>query len=1289
MLNDSQFGACTGPKAIQECPSRNYFTRVLVEEVLHDWQPQEQLIFYFSGHGEIRNDVFGLKFGPNETDFLSFNALMDDLQAYKVSRAIIIIDACHAGAAINDKGDDNLLNIVDSKSLPKGIAIIGSSRRAEVSQEFKDGGISVFTHLLVEGVRGGLGGKKTLDGLIHIDDIVTYINNELDTNKDYQAYEQRSSYKINGAEGNIWLAKNVSGSSQVERLGEIGGVGSPVTSLEELRLLYESTQSDKHPCPNTTFQDLDWQLIEEFLNKVYPNISSDLSKEEILAKLNLYSPIPLQGKLVLHKSAILCFAQQPELFYEQAKSVFVVGSPSDINFVRKDITGPLSQQVAKLIEEVTTRLETVSYIAEDGRRRERLAIDERVVRELISNAITHRDYDISGTVTVTLTNNALEVRSPGKFLPEAPWPVLLNSEHPGSIPLNIPISHFLANLVVFEGIGRGFVIFRQYLEENGDDSIICHELPGPITLIRICFRSSQSEKERTEFVVGEKTTVNIAAQFTPIKATSPPPPAHFIGRREHLKELAYALTISKSTDIIALQGMSGIGKTATALQLAAELSDDFPGGVFWGSLPDHKGNIVPILRAWGRACGQDISTEPDQAALVNAVRNLLTSRRDTEGRLLVIVDDVRREWLEAANLLKQVVPTGMPFLMTTRNENLATVLGAAVHRLDQLSLNEALELLKRHAGSAVVEAEQDEAEKLLEVVGYLPLAIELAGKRLKILARKPGHQLATFGETVAQRATQALTLDGHPGVSATFAITYEAMDTESQRLFRWLGVFAAGPLYAFSMADILERDKAEVEQVLDEFVSLALLSWGETPDSYTLHPLLREYAQNLLMELGETEVMWANEVNEVRRRHLTYYLSYVQENTDIDPIAYDRLEAALPNLLSAVDFAVKSEIYEAVRDFGYNLYGNNEFLAVRGYSREAVDLLAKSVTACRKLEDRQGEGTQLGNLGIAYSNLGQVEKAIGYYGQALAISQEIGDRRSEGVWLGNLGQAYRDLGEVEKAIGYHEQALAISQEIGDRRSEGVWLGNLGIAYSNLGQVEKAIGYYEQALAISQEIGDRRNEGVWLDNLGQAYRDLGEVEKAIGYHEQALAISQEIGDRRSEGVWLGNLGIAYSNLGQVEKAIGYYEQALAISRKIGDRRNEGVWLGNLGQAYRDLGEVEKAIGYYEQALAISQEIGYRQGEGSWLGDLGIAYSNLGQVEKAIGYYEQALAISQEIGHRQNEGAQLGNLGIAYSNLGQVEKARKYLEQSFTVFAEGKLPNAGLVREWLGKLDTRKN
>ena len=110
------------------------------------------------------------------------------------------------------------------------------------------------------------------------------------------------------------------------------------------------------------------------------------------------------------------------------------------------------------------------------------------------------------------------------------------------------------------------------------------------------------------------------------------------------------------------------------------------------------------------------------------------------------------------------------------------------------------------------------------------------------------------------------------------------------------------------------------------------------------------------------------------------------------------------------------------------------------------------------------------------------KKQLNIMNRHLKIAREIGDRRGEGNCLGNLGLAYSDLGELKKAIEYYEQALKIAREIGDRRGEGNQLGYMGEAYIS-GRAKKAIDYYEQALKIEREIGDRRRRSIGLEIWG--------------------------------------------------------------------------------------------------------------------------------------------------------------------------------------------------------------
>ena len=97
-------------------------------------------------------------------------------------------------------------------------------------------------------------------------------------------------------------------------------------------------------------------------------------------------------------------------------------------------------------------------------------------------------------------------------------------------------------------------------------------------------------------------------------------------------------------------------------------------------------------------------------------------------------------------------------------------------------------------------------------------------------------------------------------------------------------------------------------------------------------------------------------------------------------------------------------------------------LSLRQHSRERIRWLEIALAAARRLQHRKGEGATLGNLGIAYANLGETRRAIQFYEQALLIHREIGDRRGEGNDAGQFGHCLQDLGETRRAIQFFEQA---------------------------------------------------------------------------------------------------------------------------------------------------------------------------------------------------------------------------------------------------------------------------
>ena len=306
ILVDPELGACdpNGPPPMPDCPSQEVFWSQL-ESTLRDSRRQDQLVWYFSGHGKILHDVYCLKVGAVEADYVPFSDIRNRLRIRGVTRAVLILDACAAGNAIHAKDDNGFFL---GQELPHGIAIVASCHATQQSREFGDGRGSVFTRLLCEGIRTGLGNLRTSDGYISVSDIVDYTRRKLLEPK-YSQYPQTPVHTVNYADRTVWIAKNRSGS-----LDSIDGIQAErkVRSLDELRLLYEITAHSRRPCDGVRVEDLDDGLVRKYAEKTGRDLTKGTLSLDVLNDLGLLSPILIGQERALHNAAVLCFCQHPE-----------------------------------------------------------------------------------------------------------------------------------------------------------------------------------------------------------------------------------------------------------------------------------------------------------------------------------------------------------------------------------------------------------------------------------------------------------------------------------------------------------------------------------------------------------------------------------------------------------------------------------------------------------------------------------------------------------------------------------------------------------------------------------------------------------------------------------------------------------------------------------------------------------------------------------------------------------------------------------------------------------------
>ena len=330
----------------------------------------------------------------------------------------------------------------------------------------------------------------------------------------------------------------------------------------------------------------------------------------------------------------------------------------------------------------------------------------------------------------------------------------------------------------------------------------------------------------------------------------------------------------------------------------------------------------------------------------------------------------------------------------------------------------------------------------------------------------------------------------------------------------------------------------------------------------------------------------------------------------------------------------------------------------------------QKLAEARSAKNYRNVAIELNTLGPLYRQIGQPQKALDAFNQALQIEQAGGNRSAQALTQSGIAKVYTDLGQEQKALDILNQALITWRDLGNRRGEALALGEIGEAYSYLAQEDKALDYLNQALTMFRATGGRNGEANALDGIGKVYSDMSQGAKSLEYLNQALPIWREVGERRGEALTLWNMGRTYSDMGEKKQSLESYNRALTIWRELGNRQGEASTLDYLGRVYSGLGQKQTAMDYFNQALPIWREVGNRNGVALDLNDLGRAHADMGQSKQALDFYNQALPIWREVGNRRGEAMSLSNAAKAYLNQGQLNKALEIGFESLPIWREVK-------------------
>ena len=711
-----------------------------------------------------------------------------------------------------------------------------------------------------------------------------------------------------------------------------------------------------------------------------------------------------------------------------------------------------------------------------------------------------------------------------------------------------------------------------------------------------------------DVVFGDVHNYYGAAERSGVHVGVPPRPTHFVGREALVADVARRLAGGASLALSA-DGLPGVGKTTLAVALAyrRDVLDHFTDGVLWGAL-GLQPNVMEVLATWAAALGTDVSSATEPETRAAWVRNAIGQRR-----FLLVIDDA---WEPAENaLLLKCGGPGCAHFLTTRDESIARAFAGVGGSIEirELAPDDALALLAALAPEACA-ADPESAARLVEAVGFLPLAIELLGAYLSSAENRyfREQQEAALRRIAdpAERLRQACRRLGDARgtevtLRETIHLSLQGLPDEAVAAFHALGAFAPKP-ETFDLKAALAVTGASAA-TLSRLIERHLLE--QQDDTLSLHQTIADAARD------ETPA-------DAARAHADHYLRRVHE--------------------AGADWRAIEAIYGQVK-WGFARMGDDvarsleftaalaRYQAVRGLRDDDFQWNERELRAAAAAGDRQREAAALCNRGWLLNTMGERHRAREMFQRALPLARAVGDRQGEAVILDNLAQAHRGLGEPEPALELHARALAILRAVGDRRGEALSLANAGLAHQGVGDHARALAAYREALAICGDVGDRASEAVILHNIGHIHDELGEPDHALELYQRALPVHRAVGNRLDEAVTLNNIGLVYNGLGEHRRALEFFQQALPLSRAVGDRRGEAVTLNNIGLVHDYLGERGRALEFYREALALLRAVDDRANEAVTRCNIAMIHRAEGRLEEAIAELRQVVELDVAVQH----------------------------------------------------------
>jgi predicted ATPase len=590
------------------------------------------------------------------------------------------------------------------------------------------------------------------------------------------------------------------------------------------------------------------------------------------------------------------------------------------------------------------------------------------------------------------------------------------------------------------------------------------------------------------------------AEFPPLKSLNatnlPVASSALVGRVRELNDITSLLT--DSARLVTLTGPGGTGKTRLALQAAAELIDNFPGGVFF----------IPLAGV----------EDPDLVPVTIASTVGVHGFDELHDREALFVLDNLEHLLDAASSVANLLQSASRAGVLTTSRAPLRIEGEHEYLVDPLPDDDALTLLTERARAVRPDFAPDDATReICRRLDGLPLAVELAASRLRSL------DSAALLERL-DRALPVLTTGRRDAperqrtLRATIEWSYDLLEPDLRRIFARLGVFATFTSEAAeAVADATFDD-------VDALVEASLLK-PAAGGRFLMLGTIREFALERLVANDESDA--------VRLRHAEHFADIVLSanlyTESGGPMQYDLVQSELDNVRAALAWTIEARR----QDLGLRIAGHLESYWVATYPAEGGRWI-EALLALGQDPDPVLHALALQCLGNAAGLEGD-PAGEEFHRESMAIWRELGRDGEVAALLSRLGAWAIINGDMDRGAAFLDESDMLNRTVGSARLDAENLRLRGDVERRGGRFEEALEYYGRSLDRARETTYPWWETNVLLVMAKTLFNQGRPTEALARAREALEVACHIGGL--DGIVDGVLAVArgYAETGDVTTA----------------------------------------------------------------------------------------------------------------------------------------------------------